>query len=1326
MHRLTLVTAYEAMEMAGIVPGRTPSTSPDRIGTYYGQASDDWRELNASQNIGTYAVPGGVRGFTTGRINYFFKFSGPALTIDTACSSSMAAVHAGCEALWTGEVDTVIAGGVNIITDPDNYAGLCNAFFLSKTGQCKVWDEGADGYCRGDAVGSIVLKRLEDAEADNDNVLAVILSAATNHSAEAISITHPHAGAQRDNYRQVLHRAGINPLDVSYIEMHGTGTQAGDAIESESVLDVFAPLSPRRHRDQRLHLGAVKSNIGHSEAGAGISSIIKACLCFQRSSIPHHIGIHTKMNPAIPKDLERRNAGLVTGQTAWLRPNDKKRLALVNSFGASGGNTTILLEDAPIRMKQGTSSPTDTRPVHAIVLSAKSKKSLQANVERLLLYLDERPDTSLDDLSYTLCGRRMHHSLRLGTAVSSISDLQKFLRSSLNGDGGINVLPVPSDAPAVVLAFTGQGASTRGAHQELFDDFPLFRDQVLQLDRLVRRLNFPSVVPALTGSIDDEVDSPVTSQLSIVVLEIALARFWLALGIQPRAVIGHSLGEYSALVIAGVLSVADVLYLVGRRAQLTERLCELRSHTMLSAAASAKELHRVLQEESRTSAVEYEVSCQNTHQDTVIGGRKEDIRTIHQTLETKGYKCVLLDIPFAFHTSQMESILNELEDLAQKIPFKAPTIPLLSTLLGRPVFDAKTVNNTYLRNQTRNTVRFADAVDAAQELGMVDDKTVWIDCGPHPVCVGFVRKMISQARIAPSCRRNEDNMATISKSLVTLHLSGVPLWWNEYFKPHEKGHALLHDLPKYSWNETNYWIPYLGTWCLDKARLKHGGNFLPAAPPVSSLRTSLIHQVTKEVIGSSTAEICLRSDLQHPDFLEAVHGHRINNCGVATSSIWTDMALKVGEYLYRRLLPGTEQVHMNVCNLEVLHAKVASKTPDSSQLLELHADLNMDTQYMSVAWFDVCNGERTAESFASAGVRFEDPVAWAGEWARVSHLILGRIQALRHMAEVGEASRMSKPMAYKIFQNVVDYADRYRGIDSMVLDGYEAYADITLSSERHGEWHTPPHWIDPVCHLAGLVMNGSDLSNTEDYFFVTPGSDAFRLSRPLEPSGKYQSYVRMFPMAEEPGKLAMYAGDVYILQNDRIIGMLTQIRFRRVPRVLMDRFFSAPSGTTSGSQVVDRKRSVELNTKVTKMTDGQANIGLQQKHQTTTVSQNSALQNEEKRENSRYAQHQISRSSTPQSTPASSANVLAEPDVGAGDGYEGLVGQCLQVIANETNLELADLTPDATFVQLGVDSLMSLVLSEKFRAEVGIEVKSSLFLECPSVGDMADWIDKNC
>ena len=874
MHRLALVTAYEALEMAGFSPNRTPSTNLKRVGTFYGQASDDWRELNASQNIGTYAVPGGERAFANGRIHYFFKFCGPSFNIDTACSSGLAAVNAACSSLWSGEADTVLAGGLNVITDPDNYCGLGSGWFLSKTGQCKVWDKDADGYCRADGVGSIVIKRLEDAEADNDNILATIVAGATNQSANAVSITHPHAGAQKDNYNQVMQEAGMNPLDVSYIELHGTGTQAGDAQESESVADIFAPVSPRRRSDQRLRVGAAKCNIGHGEAAAGIASMVKMLLMFQKSSIPPHIGIKTEINPTIPKDLEKRNMGLCFENTPWPRPKGKKRLAVVNSFGAHGGNTTILLEDAPEKRKIGE----DPRTTYPITLSAKSKNSLRGNIEALMAFLTKHPDTDIGDLSYTTCARRIHHSNRIATSVTSVEQLQKWLASSLENVG--NIRPIPVDPPAIAFTFTGQGAFYNGIGSQLFRDFPYYRTQVIQLDQLVRKFGFPSVIPAIDGTTEGS-QSPVVTQLTILVTDIALARLWTLFGLKPSAVIGHSLGEYAAMAVAGVISAADAIYLVGKRAEQILATCEQGSHVMLWVHASVDDIAKAAGEHSA-----YEISCINGRNDIVISGAHSKIEATRGALESAGFKCRQLDLPFAFHTVQMDSMLDSFEELSRNVTFKAPSIPIISPLLATCVFDGKTINSDYLRRAMREPVDFVGALDAAMDMEIVDEKTIWVDIGPHPVSGNFVRQQIDGARAVFSLRRNEDSFAILAASLCQLHADGVPLVWNEYFKPYELAHTLL-PLSSYRWNHKNYWIQYIGTWTLDKAHIKENLQKKAALGTLtatgSTLRTSLVHQVTAEKLGEATGTFAAVSDIMHPDFLAAMHGHTMNNCGVATS-----------------------------------------------------------------------------------------------------------------------------------------------------------------------------------------------------------------------------------------------------------------------------------------------------------------------------------------------------------------------------------------------------------------------------------------------------------
>ncbi len=861
--------------MAGYVPNRTPSSHLSRVGTYYGQASDDWRELNASQNIGTYIVTGGVRAFGNGRINYFFNFTGPSMNVDTACSSGLAAVQSACSALWAGEADTVVAGGLNIITDPDNYCGLSLAHFLSKTGQCKVWDKTADGYCRSDGIGSVVIKRLEDAEADNDNIIATILAGATNHSAEAISITHPHAGNQKANYEQVMNHAGINPLDVSYIELHGTGTQAGDATESNSVTSVFAPLKPIRRADQPLLLGSVKSNIGHGEAAAGIASFIKVLLMYQHSHIPPHIGIKTEINPTIPQDLDVRNAALNLENSAWRRAEGKSRYSIVNSFGAHGGNTTMLLEDAPERTKTGV----QPRKSHPITISAKSKSSLKMNIEALLQYLERHPNTDLGDLSYTTCARRIHHHLRFTTVASDLAQLKEALRLAAAEDQS-KVKPIPTEELQVVFTFTGQGSIYSKVSAELMARFPLYRRKILGLDHIVRQQGFASVIPFIEGVHEQEPVVPIVSQLAVLVIEIALANLWADLGVTPHAVVGHSLGEYAALVTAGVISAADAIALVGKRALLIQERCQIGAKVMLSVRASVDTIAQAC----RGSPADYEISCINEKAATVVSVDRQHLEKLRSQLEEAGLKCLELDIPFAFHSSQMDAVLDSFEEVARHVTFHVPKVPIISPLLKTCVFDSKSVSAKYLRRACREPVDFVAAVESAQRSGTVLPGALWMDIGPHPVSSGFVRNNLDSTdiKVFTSLRRGEDNFDTMAHTFAALHAGGVSVRWDEYFMPFERSHNLLH-LPKYRWNEKNYWLQYTGTWTLDKAYAIEGGAPGSKSATRSALRTPFIHHVISEQCEDEVSNMTAIADMMHPEFKTALNGHKMNGHGVAAT-----------------------------------------------------------------------------------------------------------------------------------------------------------------------------------------------------------------------------------------------------------------------------------------------------------------------------------------------------------------------------------------------------------------------------------------------------------
>ena len=785
---------------------------------------------------------------------------------------------------------------MNVLTNSDAFSGLSHGHFLTKTpNACKTWDSEADGYCRADAVASLVMKRIEDAEADNDNILGVILSAATNHSANAVSITHPHAGHQAYLGRLVLNRAGVDPLDVSYVEMHGTGTQAGDAEEIQSVAEVFAPNSSGKRRTAKspLYIGAVKANVGHSEAAAGVTAVLKVLLMLQKNAIVPHVGIKNSLNPLFPKYIDGRNIQIPYQKVEWPRlPRGRKRIAMVNNFSAAGGNTTVALEEGPLP-NEVKSEDADPRPAHVIAVSAKSKVSLRGNIERLLGFLDTDANSlsSLEHLSYTTTARRYHHNHRVAFAASDITQVKKQLQSALGCVDSHKPISSSTGPPPVAFVFTGQGASYKSYSLELFHHCPSFRTQILHLDKLARSLGFPSFLPVLDGSHTKEyLHSAVMSQLALVCVEMALVKYWASLNVHPDVVIGHSLGEYAALNAAGVLSASDAIFLVGQRARLLELRCQAGSHKMVAVRASVEQIETSL----ITSGTLYEVACLNEPKGTVLSGPAANMEEAMLLLEKNGYKCFSLDVPFAFHSTQTDPILDEFEALAASgVLFQPPQLPIISPLLNKVIFDEKTLNAKYMRRATRESVNFLEALRTAHHIGTVDDDTVWIEIGPHPVCVNLIKNTLvataSQITV-PSFHRGENNWKTLADSLAALHCAGVKVEWNEFHSPFEKGLRLL-DIPTYAWNEKNYWIQYNGDWALTKGNHFYdeekgiGAFAKPHLTPgsVSSLSTSTVQSILEESFGDDAGTVLIQSDLSQRNFRAAAWGHKMNNCGVVTS-----------------------------------------------------------------------------------------------------------------------------------------------------------------------------------------------------------------------------------------------------------------------------------------------------------------------------------------------------------------------------------------------------------------------------------------------------------
>jgi iterative type I PKS product template protein len=1256
MQRLMLVTAYEAMEMGGMVIGRTPSSKRDRIGTFYGQTSDDWREINAAQDVDTYFISGGVRAFGPGRLNYFFKFSGPSFSVDTACSSSFAALNVACTALRAGECDTAFSGGANVLTNPDIFAGLSRGHFLSKTGSCKTFDNGADGYCRGDGVATVILKRMDDAIADKDPILGVIKGFGTNHSADAVSITHPCAKDQSFLFSKVLAEAHVDAHDVNYVEMHGTGTQAGDGIEMESVTSVFAPRHRRRRPDQPLYLGAVKSNIGHGEAVSGVTALIKVLQMLRKSAIPPHTGIKTEINKNFPVDLGERNVNIARKLTPLIRPAGGKRMVFINNFSAAGGNTALLLEDGP-----EVPAPTaDPRSQQIVAVSAKSLAAFKKTIQKLLGYVEANPLLHLPNLSYTTTARRAHYTYRAAFSVADTTQLVSSLKTLQN----TTHKPITMNAPQVAFAFTGQGSQYTAMGKVLYETSKAFRADLEEFNAIALRQGLPSFLSLIDGSVDVKDLPPTAIQLGMTCVQMALTRMWSAWGVKPSVVIGHSLGEYAALQAAGVLSVSDTIYLVGRRAALLEEKCTIGTHAMLAVRAPVA----ALQDAVVASQGKIEIACINGVSDTVLSGTVEDIDSVAEQLTAAGQKSTKLRLPFAFHSSQVEAILPSFEKLASAATFHAPAIPVISPLISDVVKEAGTFDAPYLGRHCRKTVDFVGGLSAAMSQQAISSNCIWLEVGAHPICASMIKSTLGVATL-PSLKRDEDAWKIISNSVVGLYAAGVPFDFNAYQSGFED--LTVMDIPTYGFDEKVYWLQYEGDWTLTKnhapAPVSH--KTIAEAPKPKALTTS-VQNILSEKVEGKKAKVVAESDLAEPLLFNVVSGHLVNGAGLCPSSLYGDMALTITDYAYKLLKPGSK-VDMNVGTMECPTPLILKnvKNPES-QVVQI--ETNVDLTYSKAEFKITSNGGKTLN--AKCTITFEDSAAWTAQWQRTAFLIEDRMKMLKSKMDEGEADKVGRRMAYKLFQALVNYSDKFQGMNDVIFDGPEREATSHIkfrAGPQDGTFTQSPFFIDSVAHLSGFIANATADSKNEVY--ISHGWESMRFAETLDYTKEYNAYVKMQPAG---GK--MVAGDVYIFNSEKkVVGVVGGLKFQCIPRTLLNTFLPPADGPAARARPQAKAAAPAAAAPAPKKP---ANI-------------------------------EILKVTKKAPKPAKAPKAVKP-------AASGMMGKAFDIIIAELNVEPSELADAIQWADLGVDSLMALTISGRFREELDLEMSSTLFTDYASVGEL--------
>ncbi|HVI46388.1 MAG TPA: amino acid adenylation domain-containing protein [Chitinophaga sp.] len=829
--RLLLEVCWEALEHAGLKPSDLRGSDS---GVFIGMGADDYQQLirgtrDASYFEDVFTGLGTERSIAAGRIAYVFDFHGPVVQLDTACSSSLVSVHQACQSLLYDNCSLALAGGVNLMLSPDATVKLCQMQALSPTGSCKTFDDNADGYVRGEGAGIIVLKRLSDAIADGDQVLAVISATAVNHDGLSNGISAPNGAAQQQLISNALKRAGLSATDVQYVETHGTGTRLGDPVEVQALNAIYGR---SRTGDNPLLLGAVKSNIGHLEAAAGIAGLIKTVLCLQHREIPASIHFHTP-NRYIPwKDMSVR---VVDRLTPWESAQGIRRGA-VSAFGLSGTNAHAILEEAPAVVNAVVAG--DNRPSHPLLLSARNAAALKELSARYAAMLNEQA-VSVQDLALSTALSRDPFQYRIAVEVSDTEDTKKALEGYAAGrlPKGVLFGNVTAEPEKPVWLFTGQGSQYWGMGRELYHQNPVFRKVIDYCDAYLKTQWGISLVSLLYEGDKEERNALLRetqyTQPALFAIECALAEVWKSWGITPSMVAGHSVGEFAAAYIAGVFSLDDGLRLITERAKLMHAVEEPGGMAMIFAPETD------VRNEIQAYGTDLSVAAVNGPTLTVISGKKAVLADTLAALKKKGMGSRELAVSQAFHSSLMEPVIADFRKVAESVRYHTPAIPLVSNVTGNIITDEIT-DAAYWCRHILAPVLFSQSMQTVKAGGA---DTV-IELGPQPNLLSMAQLTVSygEGALLPSMRESQSSWSTMLQALIALYTKGVQINWKEFYAG--SGYKKMQ-LPPYPFQRQRYWI---------KEEEKTIQPQMPAVPVVTAAATSVakaeVMTITQPVAGS--------------------------------------------------------------------------------------------------------------------------------------------------------------------------------------------------------------------------------------------------------------------------------------------------------------------------------------------------------------------------------------------------------------------------------------------------------------------------------------------
>ena len=787
-----------------------------------------------------YDAMGDAMSIAAGRVSHFLGLEGPCLTLDTACSSSLVALHLARQSILAGDCDMAIVAGVNVILHPAIHITFSKLGLMSRSGRCATFDESADGYIRGEGCVAVVLRRQSDAIARGDRIIASIVGTAVNQDGRTPALTAPNGRSQEKVIRNALARTAINPNEIGYVEAHGTGTPVGDPIEMSAIVNVYGP---GRAGDQPLYVGSVKSNFGHIEAGAGLLGLVKSALSLQQEEIFPSIHFN-KLNPAI--DLGQAPVRVATEIIPWHR-NGTPRLAGINSFGYSGTNAHVILQEAPLQNNGHLNSSESKernlfdRAGELVLISAKSPASLDGLADQWIDFLSQENSSPLRDVAFTAALARTQLTQRLAIVGKDKEDVKQKLQAWRDGrtpKGMAYGQIFPKIKPRIAFIFTGQGSQYADMGHELYKSEPRFAETINRIASIMDPELGAPLLEVLFGEKSAEyLENTRYVQPALFAIEYALAglvRHW---GVEPSYVIGHSIGEIVAACIAGMLDLEDATRFVVARGRLMGSLPE--GGTMLAIAATYEQVQRWVQGKEEDVAI----ATVNGPHAVVISGRAEAVAEVGAMAQTAGRQVKELEVSHAFHSPLMDPILDELTQAASSMRITPPRIPILSNTSGD--FFGDDVKPEYWSGQVRNAVLFHQGMQKVIEAGC----SIVVEIGPHPALTPVVVTAFDSPSLQtmPTLRKDRKDASNLLTALAALHVNGAPLKFERLYSNPEYQKV---PLPLYPFHMEKYSLNLEGVLELgpDAYPLVDTPEDLPELPELHPLLGRVMSRNSQKVI----------------------------------------------------------------------------------------------------------------------------------------------------------------------------------------------------------------------------------------------------------------------------------------------------------------------------------------------------------------------------------------------------------------------------------------------------------------------------------------------